>query len=63
MDTLMVIHFRNVGQLESFINFLRNKVANGNTPPEERRALRALIPQLQNILEQRLRRERGAHPN
>jgi hypothetical protein len=59
----MVIHFQNVGQLESFINFLRNKVANGNTPPEERRTLSALIPQLQNILEQRLRRERGAHPN
>jgi hypothetical protein len=63
MDTLMVIHFQNVRQLESFINFLRNKVANENTPPEERRALSALIPQLQNILEQRLRRERGAHPN
>ncbi len=63
MDTLMVIHFRNVGQLESFINFLRNKIANGDTPPEERRALSALIPQLESILEQRLRRERGAHPN
>ena len=63
MDTLMVIHFRNVGQLESFINFLRNKIANRDTPPGERRALSALIPQLENILEQRLRRERGAHPN
>jgi hypothetical protein len=63
MDTLMVIHFRNVGQLESFINFLRNKIANRDTPPEERRALCALIPQLEIILEQRLRRERGAHPN
>ncbi len=59
----MVIHFRNVGQLESFINFLRIKIANGDTPPEERRALSALIPQLEGILEQRLRRERGAHPN
>jgi hypothetical protein len=63
MDTLMVIHFQNVRQLESFNNFLRNKIENGSTPPEERRALSALIPQLQNILEQRLRRERGAHPN
>jgi hypothetical protein len=63
MDTLMVIHFRNVRQLESFINFLRNKIANRDTPPEERRALSALIPRLENILEQRLRRERGAHPN
>ena len=26
MDTLMVIHFRNVRQLESFINFLRKKL-------------------------------------
>ncbi len=59
----MVIHFRNVGQLENFINFLRNKIANGNTPPEEIRALSALIPQLEIILDQRLRRERGAHPN
>ncbi len=59
----MIINFQNIGQLESFINFLRNKIANRNTPPEERRALSALIPQLEGILEQRLRRGRGAHPN
>jgi hypothetical protein len=63
MDMLMTINFRSVGQLENFINFLKNKIANGNTPPEERRALSAIIPKLENILEQRKSRERGAHPN
>jgi hypothetical protein len=53
MDMLMTINFRSVGQLENFIKFLKNKIENRNTPPEERRALSAIIPQLEN----------GAHPN